>query len=250
MEKVEFTGSQGHMLAARMDGPRQARAYALFAHCFASSKDMLAASRIAKSLTDRDIAVMRFDFTGLGASEGDFETTNFSSNIQDLAKAADFMRDTFEAPAILIGHSLGGAAVLGAAHHVPECKAVVTIGAPAEVTHVIHHFEHKRHEIEQNGEAEVFLAGQRLRIQKQFIDDLEAQTMDEKIQTLDKALLVMHAPLDDVVGIENAQHIYQQAKHPKSFVSLDNADHLITRKKHAAYAADVIATWAGLYVGA
>lgn len=251
MNKVEFEGAQGHKLAARLDMPGSGapKAFALFAHCFTCSKDIFAATRISKTLTENGIATLRFDFTGLGASEGDFANTNFTSNVNDLIKAADYLRENHAAPAIMIGHSLGGAATLVAAGQVEGCKAVVTLGAPADAAHVAHHFESKHEEIKAKGEAEVCLVGRPFRIQKQFIDDIETQNMDKAIQNLKKPLLIMHAPLDATVGIENAEHIFVQAKHPKSFVSLDDSDHLISKKKHAEYAGQVIASWAGLYIG-
>ena len=250
MQKISFDGAQGHQLAARLDAPEgEIKAYALFAHCFTCTKDIFAASRIATALNALGIAVLRFDFTGLGASEGDFANTNFTSNVQDLIKAADYMRENLEAPSILIGHSLGGAAVLVAAHDIPELKAVATLAAPADAAHVAHHFDDAREEILEKGEAEVCLVGRPFRIQKQFIEDIESQSMDDAIATLKKPLLVMHAPLDETVGIENAEHIFKTARHPKSFVTLDNADHLLSKREDAAYAARVIAAWASRYVG-
>lgn len=251
VEKFKFPGSQGHELAARLDRPAgPVKAYALFAHCFTCGKDVLAASRIARALNDYGIAVMRFDFTGLGMSEGEFSNTNFTSNVQDLIAAANHMRDTLEAPQILIGHSLGGAAVLAAAADISESKAVVTIGAPADVEHVSDHFEEHIDDIEANGEAEVQLAGRPFKIKKQFVEDIKSQTICDKIETLQKALLILHAPFDDVVGIENASQIFVTARHPKSFISLDEADHLLTREEDAEYAATVIAAWASRYIKA
>ncbi len=250
MEKIEFQGALGDVLAARLDIPQTPpKAFALFAHCFTCSKDILAATRIAAQLNDLGIAVLRFDFTGLGASGGEFANTNFSSNVQDLVKAADYLRDHHAAPAILIGHSLGGAAVLAAAGAIPEIKAVVTIGAPASAEHVSHHFQAAIAEIREKGEAEVRLVGRPFKIKKQFLDDIESQALEQKIAALKKPLLVLHAPLDATVGIENAEAIFRAAKHPKSFVSLDNADHLLTRKEDAEYAATVIAAWASRYAG-
>ncbi len=251
MKKVEFTGALGETLAARLDEPEGTpKAYALFAHCFTCSKDVFAASIIAKALTKHGIAVLRFDFTGLGASEGDFANTNFTSNVKDLLKAADFMRAEFEAPQLIIGHSLGGAAVLVAAPDIPEIKAVVTLCAPADAAHVTNNFgDDKVCEIEEKGEAEVDLSGRPFKIQKQFLDDINTVHVDESIAKLHAALLIMHPPLDQVVGIENAEHIFRHAKHPKSFVSLDDADHLLRGKEHVQYAADVIAAWASRYIG-
>ena len=250
-ERVEFEGSQGHMLAARLDLPLGApRAFALFAHCFTCSKDIFAASRIAGGLTDHGIATLRFDFTGLGASEGEFANTNFSSNMQDLVRAADFLREHYAAPSILIGHSLGGAAVLAAAPHVPEAVAVATIGAPADPGHVSHLFAGDIDKIEAEGEAEVKLAGRPFTVRKQFLDDIADQPMKAAISGLRKALIVFHGPRDDYVDIGNAADIFTAAKHPKSFVSLDDADHLLTRHEDASYVADVLAAWVDRYLPA
>ncbi len=249
MKKFEFKGSQGHQLAARLDEAKgNVKAYALFAHCFTCTKDVFAASRIANKLTQNNISVVRFDFTGLGSSDGDFANTNFTSNVQDLVMAADYMRDNMQAPSILIGHSLGGSATLVAANHIPYAKAVVTIGAPFDASHVAHNFKEKREEIIENGEAEVCLVGRPFKIKKQFIDDIENQNMTYAIGNLKKALMVMHGPLDQTVGIENAGEIFMAAKHPKSYVSLDDSDHLITRKEDAEYAADIISAWAQRYI--
>lgn len=250
-EKLTFPGSTGEMLAARLDLPAgKPRAYALFAHCFTCSKDIFAASRVAEELASHGIGVLRFDFTGLGMSEGEFANTNFSSNVEDLLKAVEFLRETHEAPQILIGHSLGGAAVLAAAGLVPEVKAVATIGAPASADHVIHNFGADIGEIEEKGIAEVKLAGRNFTIKKQFIDDLQAQSVAERVGALNKALIVFHAPLDATVGIENAGTIFGAAKHPKSFVSLDDADHLLSRRVDAVYVAQVLRAWASRYIDA
>ena len=250
MKKIEFEGSQNTKLAARLDRPSgSVKACVLIAHCFTCGKDIAAASRIAKALTSDGIAVFRFDFTGLGKSEGEFANTNFTSNVEDLVKAADYMLENLQAPAILIGHSLGGAAVLAAARHIPESKAVVTIGAPADADHVAQHFGDKEAEIMEKGEAEVTLAGRPFRIRKQFLEDIKSQSLESAISDLDRALLVMHAPLDDAVSIDNAAQIFKAAKHPKSFVTLHEADHLISRKEDASYAARVIAAWVSRYIG-
>jgi putative redox protein len=249
-EKIEFRGAQGDMLAARLETPAgPVRAYALFAHCFTCSKDVFAASRIARGLAEQGIAVLRFDFTGLGASEGDFANTNFSSNVDDLLCAVDYLRTEHAAPSILIGHSLGGAAVLAAAGRVSEVKAVATIGAPADPAHVGHLFAPARPEIEAAGEAEVAIAGRSFRIKKQFLDDIEGHRLAESVAAMRKALLVFHAPLDQTVGIENAGEIFQAARHPKSFVSLDGADHLLSRHEDAIYVANVLSAWASRYLG-
>lgn len=251
VERIEFAGSDGQKLSARLDAPSApARAFALFAHCFTCGKDIFAASRIAQALTEHDIAVLRFDFTGLGASEGEFANTNFSSNVADLIAAADHLRQAHRAPALLIGHSLGGAAVLAAAPNIPEARAVVTIGAPSDPTHVTGLFREYLDQIEAEGEAEVQLAGRPFRIKRQFLLDAAEQKLNDKIAHLHKALLVMHSPRDATVGIANAMHIFTAAKHPKSFVSLDTADHLLTRKSDAVYVANVIAAWSERFIAA
>ncbi|MEX3008091.1 alpha/beta fold hydrolase [Hoeflea sp. TYP-13] len=247
--KSEFSGHSGATLAARLDVPAgHVRAYALFAHCFTCTKDILAAKRIAAELSRAGIAVLRFDFTGLGSSEGEFASTNFSSNVADLMSAVEYMRDNFEAPSILIGHSLGGAAVLAVAGDIPEVKAVATIGAPADVAHVVHNFGSKIEEIEEKGEASVTLAGRPFTIQKQFLDDVRESVLTERIARMRKALMVLHSPIDQTVGIENAATIFGAARHPKSYVSLDNADHLVSKAQDAAYAATIIASWASRYI--
>lgn len=248
-EKVEFDGTDGR-LAARLDlPPGTPQAYALFAHCFTCTKNSLAASRIAEVLTRHDIAVLRFDFTGLGGSEGDFANTNFTSNVQDLLKAYDFMAGQYDAPALVIGHSLGGAAVLAMAGERDGIRAVVTIGAPCDPGHVKENFGDSLKEIEADGKAEVKLGSQSITITKQFLDDLESQNQIQRIEKLRKPLLVIHSPVDKIVGVDNAARIFTHAKHPKSFLSLDDADHLLTGRAHARYAGDAIAAWASRYTG-
>ena len=250
-EKVSFPGAQGAALAANLEAPAgQARACALFAHCFTCSKDNFAAARISKALAERGIAVLRFDFTGLGHSEGDFANSDFSSNVADLVAAADWLRANRAAPRLLIGHSLGGAAVLMAASKVPEAAAVATIGAPSDPGHLRNLLADQVAEIERAGEAEVTIGGRSFRIRRAFLEDIARQPMQSAIAGLHKALLIFHAPGDTVVGIESASEIFRAAKHPKSFVSLDDADHLLTRKAAAAYVADVLSAWAGRYLGA
>ena len=248
--RTEFNSATGEKLAAALDVPSRPRAYALFAHCFSCTKDIKAAREIARALRAEGFAVMRFDFTGLGASEGEFANTNFSSNVDDLVAAADFLRDTYEAPSILIGHSLGGAAVIAASSRIPEVKGVAVINAPAEADNVAMQIADSRAEIEANGQATVNLAGRPFTIRKQFLDDLANQDVLTQVAALKKPLLVMHAPLDQTVGIDNATRIFVAAKHPKSFVSLDNADHLLSDPADARYAASVLAAWAGRYIGA
>lgn len=244
-QKITFPGSRGDRLAARLDLPAgPVRACALFAHCFTCSKDMPAAARIAAGLTARGYAVLRFDFTGLGGSEGEFANTNFSSNVEDLVRAAGYLRDHLAAPALLVGHSLGGAAVLAAAADIPEARAIVAIAAPADAEHVVAGFRARVDEIERAGEAEVTLGGRTFTIRRQFLDDVRGQRLEERVAGLKRALLVMHSPLDEVVGIDNASRIFVAARHPKSFVSLDRADHLLSDRADAAYAAGVIAAWA------
>ncbi len=249
-ERFTFQSKTGEELAARLDTPAgKPIAYALFAHCFTCTKDIFAANRIARGLNDKGIAVLRFDFTGLGASDGEFANTNFTSNVEDLVSAADHMREVLVAPEIIIGHSLGGAAVLAAAKHIPESKAIATIGAPSDPSHVKHNFENSIKEIESKGEAEVLLAGRPFRIQKQFLDDIKGQNLTKDVSELRKALIVFHSPLDQTVGIENAGEIYSSAKHPKSFISLDDADHLLSKHVDADYVANVLSSWTSRYIG-
>jgi uncharacterized OsmC-like protein/alpha/beta superfamily hydrolase len=247
---VRFPGSMGTQLSARLDTPAgKPIAYALFAHCFTCSKDTLAASRISAALTGRGIAVLRFDFTGLGGSEGDFSNTNFSSNVADLAAAAAWLRENREAPKLLIGHSLGGAAMLAAAREIPEAAAVATIGAPSEPAHLRELLVKASPDIEAAGEAEVELSGRRFRIRKQLLDDVGSRSNRDAIAGLRKALIIFHSPRDTAVSIDNAAQIFMAAKHPKSFVSLDDADHLLTRREDAAYVAAVLSAWASRYIG-
>ncbi|MDM5148220.1 bifunctional alpha/beta hydrolase/OsmC family protein [Candidatus Persebacteraceae bacterium Df01] len=250
-KKIQFSGSQGQ-LAAVLEFPSDAapRGYALFAHCFTCTKDIFSARYLTTGLVARGFAVLRFDFTGLGASEGDFANTNFSSNVQDLICAADYLRNEHQAPTLIVGHSLGGAAVLAAAGDIPETRAVATVGAPAEPAHVQHLFSDVRESIERDGEAQVQLGGYPFRIKKQFLEDIEGVRLAERISTLNKALLILHSVVDTTVDIDNARKIYAAAKHPKSFVSLDTADHLLSDKRDATYAADVLATWAERYLPA
>ena len=248
-ERFEFPNSQGQLLSASLDRPDDApRAYALFAHCFTCGKDVHAARRIAEGLTRLGFAVLRFDFTGLGSSEGEFANTTFSSNVADLVAAANHLRQTYSAPAILIGHSLGGAAVLAAAGKIPEARAVVTIGAPADPAHVAHLFREHVDKIREHGEVEVALAGRPFRIKREFLDDIAGQQLGECLKNLRRALLVFHSPTDEIVGIENASTIFGAAKHPKSFISLAEADHLLSRRSDAIYVAHVLAAWAERYL--
>ncbi len=247
--KIEFQNEDGHALAGILDMPaRRPIAYALFAHCFTCSKNIKAAANIARSLNDADIAVLRFDFTGLGQSEGEFADTNFSSNVSDLLAAVDYMDREFESPAILIGHSLGGTAVLQAAFGVSSAAAIATIGSPFEATHVSRMIAGSEKTLRERGEATVNLGGRPFRMKRQFLDDLEKQDPGSSIGSLRKALLVMHAPLDNIVEIDNASALFSAAKHPKSFVSLDDADHLLSREADSRYAGRVLAAWASRYL--
>jgi uncharacterized OsmC-like protein/pimeloyl-ACP methyl ester carboxylesterase len=251
VQRVEFTGSSGDKLAARLDlPPGPVQGHAIFAHCFTCSKDLFAAHRIATELAARGIGVLRFDFTGLGASGGEFANTNFSSNVEDLRLAAAWLREHAGPADILIGHSLGGAAVLAMARDLPEVRAVATIGAPADADHVIKNFHAQVPAIESEGAAEVELAGRHFTIRKQFLDDLRGQNLAAKIAQLHKPLLVMHAPTVETVGIDNARRIYDAAKHPKSFVSLDGADHLLRRREDAVFVAEIVSAWSRRYLPA
>ena len=243
-EKVTFIGGTGSELAGLLEKPTgRIWAYALFAHCFTCGKDVVAGSRIARALVDNGIAVLRFDFTGLGNSDGDFANTNFSSNVGDLVAAADFLRTQYEAPKLLIGHSLGGTAVLHAAASIKESLGVATIGSPAEAEHVKKQFSIKVDEIQSAGAACVELAGRQFTIKKQFLDDISQQSQSV-ISHLGKSLLIFHSPIDNIVSIDQAEKIYRQAKHPKNFISLHKADHLLRRKSDAQYVANSISTWA------
>ncbi|MEM7281595.1 MAG: alpha/beta fold hydrolase [Pseudomonadota bacterium] len=247
--KVSFINQQGQTLSGNLETPtRQPKAYVLFAHCFTCTRNIKAARNIARALTKENFAVLRFDFAGLGQSEGDFADTNFSSNVSDLVSAAKFLEQEYEAPKILVGHSLGGAAVLHAAKDVPSSVAVATIGSPADPAHVTHMLGELKDTICETGEAQVQLAGRPFIIKKQFIDDLQSQDVDTVVGGLRKALLIFHAPLDDTVSVDNAGILFQKAKHPKSFVSLDKADHLLSREEDSRYVGQVLAAWATKYL--
>ncbi|MFT6657638.1 alpha/beta fold hydrolase [Maritalea sp.] len=249
--KVEFDGALGERLAAALSWPNgKTRGFAIFAHCFSCSKDFVASRRIANALTDHGFAVLRFDFTGLGRSGGDFSDTNFSTNTQDLIAAANWLSENYDAPSLLVGHSLGGAAVLAAAPEIPSLKAVATIAAPADAEHILNQFTCSVDDIEANGEGQVDLGGRPFTIKKQFLDDVRAFDLPAQIAKFRGALLVLHSPVDNSVGIENAERIFKAAKHPKSFISLDDADHLLTKLEHASYAAEVISAWADRYIPA
>jgi putative redox protein len=247
---VSFPSAAGHALAARLDTPSDTppRAHALFAHCFTCSKESKAATFISEALTDAGIAVLRFDFTGLGGSEGDFGNTGFSSNVDDIVAAATWLAREHAPPAILVGHSLGGAAVIAAAAHVPHAVAVGTINAPSDPAHVLGLLGSARAEIDARGEAEVELSGRKFRIRREFLEDAAAQNLGTAIGQLKRALMVFHAPRDTIVSIDHASRIFLAARHPKSFVSLDDADHLLTRRSDAHYVGAVLAAWASRYL--
>ncbi len=247
--KATFANQKGELLSGLLETPDEmTRAYALFAHCFTCSKDVAAASRITRALSKKGIAVLRFDFTGLGNSDGDFTNTNFSSNLADLYQAAKYLEENYAAPVMLIGHSLGGAAVLAAAQSMPSVKTVVTIGAPATANHVEHLFSDAKKDIIRNDEAIVDLAGRKFTIKKQFLNDISSHNSTDHISKLGKALLIFHSPVDNIVPIDEAARIYSSARHPKSFISLDKADHLLSRREDSEYVADIIASWAGRYL--
>jgi putative redox protein len=250
-EKFQFPGSNGQLLAASLDLPEGApAAFALLAHCFTCGKDVLAAKRIAEGLAKHSIATLRFDFTGIGASEGEFANTTFSSNIADLVLAVDHLRKTHRAPSILIGHSLGGAAILAAASLIPEAKCVATVAAPSDPSHVTHLFKDAIPAIREQGELEVSLAGRPFRIKREFLDDIAEHRLTDTVAKLHRPLLIFHSPTDDYVGIDNATRLFVAAKHPKSFISLTGADHLLTQKRDAVYVADMIAAWAMRFLDA
>ena len=245
-----FENAAGQQLAAQLETPAagDAVAYALFAHCFTCSRNMRAVRHISRALADQGIAVLRFDFTGLGESEGSFSDTNFSSNVEDLVAAARFMESEFGAPRILVGHSLGGAAVLQAASRMESVRGVVTIGAPCDPAHVKRLLGASAETIEADGVADVTLAGRTFAIKKQFLDDLEQTRMKETIRSLKRALLIFHSPVDEIVGIDNASRIFETALHPKSFISLDRADHLLSDAADSAFVGAVTAAWADKYL--
>lgn len=248
--KVDFNNSRGERLSGVLHRPDTGaiRAAALFAHCFTCTKNIQAAVHIAEALAGAGIAVLRFDFTGLGESEGEFADTHFSANVQDLLDAAAFMADEIRAPDILVGHSLGGTAVLAAAHQVESAVAVATIGSPADAEHVLHLLKDDLETLESEGEARVLLAGRPFRMRREFIEDVRSQSVRDGVSRLRRALLIMHSPLDELVSIDEAARLYQSALHPKSFVSLDQADHLLTRRRDSLYAGRVLAAWAERYL--
>ncbi|MDR4518852.1 MAG: alpha/beta fold hydrolase [Nitrosomonas sp.] len=247
--KAIFKNKHGEALSGLLEMPEEkAKYFAIFAHCFTCSKDSLAAVHISRALAEKGIAVLRFDFTGLGNSTGDFSNTNFSSNIQDIIAAAAFLEKEFAAPSLLIGHSLGGAAVLAVAQQLKAVNAVVTISAPAVADHVKNLFADSHQEILEKNIAQVQLGGRSFTIQRQFIDDLENHNSLDHIKQLNKALLIFHSPLDKVVSIDEAARIYTAARHPKSFISLDHADHLLSQPEDARYVASVLSTWASRYL--
>ncbi|MEX0289800.1 MAG: alpha/beta fold hydrolase [Flavobacteriaceae bacterium] len=250
LQKVTFKNRDGQELVGRLELPADGHPhnFALFAHCFTCNKNLLAVKNISKALTSQGFAVLRFDFTGLGESEGDFSDTNFSGNVEDLVAAANYLKETYKAPSLLIGHSLGGAAVIFAAAELDSVKAVVTVGAPSNPVHVKHLLKSSLEEIKALGKATVNLSGRDFTIKKQFLDDLQSKSLPETAKKLRKPILIMHSPLDQTVGINNAEEIYHAAHHPKSFVSLDNADHLLSNKKDSEYVGKVIAGWAQRYV--
>ena len=248
-QHITFINSVGVKLAATIEHPAvPVKYYAIFAHCFTCGKDIIAASRVSKMLAARGVAVMRFDFTGIGDSDGDFTETNFSSNVQDLISASNFLRDKFDAPQLLIGHSLGGTAAIHAASEIPECKAVATIGSPATPNHLLDNFPDEVETIENKGVADINFGPKVFKIKKQFIDDLNTQSVISKISKLRKAILIMHSPIDRIVSIDEASRIFVAAKHPKSFITLDNADHLLDNVDDAQYVSETIIAWANRYI--
>lgn len=248
-QHMEFINSVGIKLAATIELPAvPIKYYAIFAHCFTCGKDIIAASRVSKMLAAKGVAVMRFDFTGIGDSGGDFAETNFSSNVEDLVSAANFLRNKFDAPQLLIGHSLGGTAAIHAASDIPECKAVVTIGSPATPNHLLDNFPNEVKIIENKGIAEVNFGPKTFQIKKQFIEDLNSQSDISKISQLKKAILIMHSPVDRIVSIGEASSIFVAAKHPKSFITLDNANHLLDNVDDAQYVSETITAWANRYI--
>ena len=251
IQRITFPGAHGDELVARLDLPDQVEpvAWALFAHCFTCSKNLKSVGHISRALNEEGLAVLRFDFTGLGESEGDFADTNFSSNVEDLVAAARFMEEHHQPPSLLVGHSLGGAAVLRAAHELPSVRAVATIGAASDPAHVVRHFGEAAETIQREGEATVAIAGRPFQVRKQFLEDVREARLAEVVGVLDRALLILHSPADATVGIDHATRLFQMARHPRSFISLDDADHLLLDERDAKYAGRAIAGWASRYVG-
>lgn len=249
-QKVEFTNNIGYKLSAKLELPMMVKpvAYAIFAHVFTGHKNLIAAKHISRALNTEGIAVLRFDFTGLGESEGDFADTNFTSNVDDLMAAADFLEENYEAPTLIIGHSLGGAASIFAGNQIESIQAIATIGAPSDPEHVTHLLSDKVIEIESEGKAVIRIDGRQFTIKKHFLDDLRSHKMDDVLANSKKAILVLHSPQDRIVEIENAAQIYHFARHPKSFVTLNGADHMLSNKDDAFYAGNVIANWAARYI--
>ncbi len=249
-KKISFQNRSGQTLSAWLDMPLdgQPHHFVLFAHCFTCGKNLSAVRHISEALTQNGYAVLRFDFTGLGESEGDFADTNFSSNVDDLIDAAAFLEREYRAPGMLIGHSLGGAAVIFAAAKLPSVKAVVTIGAPADPLHISHLVQDSRKELEARGEATVSVGGKPFRIKSQFLHDLESNKMRSVLPELERAILIMHDPFDKIVGIDNARMLFEMAKHPKSFISLEGAGHLLPESADSLYVGKMISVWALRYL--
>jgi len=248
--KVYFHNSYGHTLSASLELPDKVtvRHYAIFAHCFTCNKSLSAVRNISRALNDYGIAVLRFDFTGLGESEGDFSETNFSSNVQDIIDAAQFLGKNHQEPALLVGHSLGGAAVVFAAAEIDAVRAVAIIGAPSSPSHVKHLLLNGMEDIEKYGSAEISIGGRPFKLSRQFLQDIQSKNMDEVLKNLRKSLLILHSPQDEIVGIQQAEHIFKSARHSKSYISLDGADHLLRDPKDSLYAGKVIASWADRYI--
>ena len=249
-EQLQIVNSKGHLLNAFLELPANQKPnyYAIFAHCFTCSSNWGAVKNISRALTNHGIGVLRFDFTGLGASEGEFAESHFSANVQDLIDVHNFMKENYEAPSLLVGHSLGGAAVLTAAAQLSDIKAVATVGAPANVEHVKKHFSHQFDEIEHKGEVQVNIGGRPFTINKDFVEGFEKTDLPNIVKSLKKPILILHAPFDDIVDIENAHQLYHSAFHPKSFVSLDDADHLLSKKEDSLYVGEIIGTWVKRYL--
>jgi fermentation-respiration switch protein FrsA (DUF1100 family) len=249
-EHIAFINSRGLQLDARLDRPdaRSVQAWAIFAHCFTCNKDFKAAAYVSQALTEYGLGVLRFDFTGLGRSQGSFEETNFSSNVTDILAAARYLAENHQGPQLLVGHSLGGTAALLASGQIDSVSAVVTIGSPAEPGHLMRHMTGVKEQVAREGQAQIIVEGRPFTVKKQFLQDLEQSSLADRIGHLNKALLILHAPQDATVGIENAAALFKAARHPKSFVALDGADHLLSDRLHAAYAGRLIAVWAGMYL--
>ena len=249
-KSIEIRNRKNQSLATKIDfqNHRQHQKFALFAHCFTCTSQLNAVRNISTALSNRGISVARFDFTGLGNSEGDFANSHFEANVEDLLDVNAYLSDHFQAPELIVGHSLGGSAAIVAAAKLKNIKAVATIGAPADIQHTLKHFSGQVKDLKMGDSSEVIISGRKFTISWDFVEGFKRHNLSETIKSLRKPILILHSPFDEIVGIENAHEIYHNALHPKSFVSLDKANHLLTNKEDSLYAGQIIASWADRYI--